>query len=128
MVDEANIQAQLEAVARAFETQLPERGREIQRQWSAVKKQPDDLGLLDGLHRLTHTLVGAGGTFGFGQISAAAREVTEPLRVALKERNAGLSEAEQASLDLRVEHLTALCIHPTLDTEANIPPVAGDYD
>ncbi|TVO71949.1 MAG: diguanylate cyclase [Sedimenticola selenatireducens] len=122
MADQASILEQLEAVSRAFKTQLPERGREIERQWSAVRKQPDDLDLLEGLYRLTHNLAGAGGTFGFSQITDVAREVTEPLRITLKERKVGLSDAEQASLDARVKLLTELCIHPTLDTEANIPP------
>ena len=122
MADQASILDQLEAVSRAFKAQLPERGREIERQWSAVRKQPGDLGLLEGLYRLTHNLAGAGGTFGFSQITDVAREVTEPLRITLKERKIGLSDAEQASLDARVKLLIGLCIHPALDTETNIPP------
>ncbi|MCW8949722.1 MAG: diguanylate cyclase [Sedimenticola sp.] len=122
MADQASILDQLEAVSRAFKAQLPERGREIERQWSAVRKQPDDLDLLEGLYRLTHNLAGAGGTFGFSQITDVAREVTEPLRIALKERKAGLLVTEQASLDACVKLLIELCIHPALDTEATVSP------
>ena len=90
MADQASILEQLEAVSRAFKTQLPERGREIERQWSAVRKQPDDLDLLEGLYRLTHNLAGAGGTFGFSQITDVAREVREPSRLHLCDRPVGL--------------------------------------
>lgn len=115
MADEVSILEQLSAVTRAFKIQLPERGREVSRLWSVVQQHPDDRVALEGLYRLIHNLAGAGGTFGFSRITDVARKATEPLRVALKERNAGLSEKECDVLRITINKLLALCLDPAVD-------------
>ncbi|MCW8944940.1 MAG: diguanylate cyclase [Sedimenticola sp.] len=122
MVDDISIIEQLKAVSQAFKMQLPEKGVEITRQWSAIKKDSHDLVALEALYRLTHNLAGAGGTFGFSRITDVAREVTDPLRVALKERKTGLTATERTTLEGPVKLLIELCMNPSDDAKEEIAP------
>jgi HPt (histidine-containing phosphotransfer) domain-containing protein len=57
----------------SFRLRLAERMREIEEAWEAARAAGDALEPLRHLHRLVHSLAGAAGTFGYPEVSAAAR-------------------------------------------------------
>ncbi|MDH5527427.1 MAG: response regulator [Nitrospirota bacterium] len=65
----------LEEIKRNFHEQLPERVRQIERDWEVVAVGQADPALLGELYRNVHGLAGAGGSFGADGVSSAAREL-----------------------------------------------------
>jgi len=113
MSDNGSIIEQLEAVTNAFIAQLPIRADEIERQWLDLKRHPDNRERWQDLYRLTHNLAGGGGTFGFGNITDAARIAADLLRTALKEKQPLDKLVENEQLALWLDQLQKLCRNPT---------------
>lgn len=109
MGDKGSIIEQLEAVTHAFIAQLPTRADEIERQWLGLQQQPDNRERWQDLYRLAHNLAGGGGTFGFSNITDAARLVADLLRTALKEQQPLAALAENQQLELYLHQLQELC-------------------
>ena len=73
------ILAQLQALRQRYATELPAKLAEIRSTAKTLHDQWDDE-LLRTLHRLTHSLTGSGATFGYADISHAARDLELKLK------------------------------------------------
>lgn len=67
-----------------FAGRLPERLREIEAAWQEARSAGRTGEPLRTLHRLAHSLVGAGATFGFPAVTAAARQLEKALQPAVQ--------------------------------------------
>jgi HPt (histidine-containing phosphotransfer) domain-containing protein len=65
-----------------FAGRLPERLREIEAAWQEARSAGRAGEPLRTLHRLAHSLAGAGATFGFPAVTAAARQLEKALQPA----------------------------------------------
>jgi len=63
-----------------FAERLPERLREVEEGWRQVRETAWSEESVKTLHRLAHSLAGAGATFGFLTVTEAARELEKPLK------------------------------------------------
>lgn len=63
-----------------FAGRLPERLRELEEAWKQVVETAWSEPALKDFHRFAHSLCGAGATFGFPSLSAAARTLEQLLR------------------------------------------------
>jgi len=63
-----------------FAGRLPERLREVEAAWRQVVETRWSEPALKDFHRFVHSLCGAGATFGFPALSAAARALEQQLR------------------------------------------------
>ncbi len=63
-----------------FASRLPERLREIDVAWESARGAGWDAATSRNLHRLAHSLAGAGATFGFPEVSEAARVLEAHLK------------------------------------------------
>jgi diguanylate cyclase (GGDEF)-like protein len=98
----SDLDLELRDLQQYFASRLPERLEEIEITWQEVRGSwPPDA--LRELHRLAHSLTGAGGTFGFPEVTRTARA----LERYLKERRdlAEPSGENAAETELRVEAL-----------------------
>lgn len=92
-------QAQLAALHRDFVAQLPAKVARIEADWLAWQNaNAEERGSQGkGIHRQAHSLVGGGATFGFPEISSAARRLEAVLRPLRDGLPPDLSEAQQAA-------------------------------
>ena len=67
-----------------FAGRLPERLREIEEAWQRVRETAWSSEALKDFHRLTHSLAGAGTTFGFAAVSDASRALEKRLKAVLQ--------------------------------------------
>lgn len=70
----------LEELRRYFAGRLPERLREVEAAWAEARGADIQGEPLARLHRLVHSLAGAGGTFGYPGLTAAARALERQLK------------------------------------------------
>jgi diguanylate cyclase (GGDEF)-like protein len=63
-----------------FAERLPERLREVEEGWRQVRETAWSEEAVKTLHRLAHSLAGAGATFGFLTVTEAARDLEKPLK------------------------------------------------
>jgi chemotaxis protein histidine kinase CheA len=68
------IAERLKALGEKYSRQFPERKAEILSLWETIEKNGSDLDAVDSLYRLVHGLAGSGATFGFPQVSEAAKQ------------------------------------------------------
>lgn len=73
--DSSNPALELSALQEYFAGRLPERVQDLENAWTAVQASPHPAEPLRELHRLAHTLSGASATFGFPEVTRAAREL-----------------------------------------------------
>ena len=112
MSDNVSIVEQLEAVTNAFIAQLPLRADEIERQWFQVKREPANPQRWQDLYRLAHNLAGGGGTFGFSEITDAARIAADLLRTAHADCQQLTVPVEIEPLEQALRRLQELCRDP----------------
>ena len=74
---------ELKELQEYFAGRLPERLAELDAAWEAVAASGWDAGRLRELHRLAHSLTGAGSTFGYPEVSRTARVLERFLKAAL---------------------------------------------
>jgi diguanylate cyclase (GGDEF)-like protein len=74
---------ELQELRKYFAGRLPERLGEIEQAWAEVRVTGWGAGPLRDFHRLAHSLTGAGSTFGFPEVTRAARELERFLKEAL---------------------------------------------
>ncbi len=88
MTDAAGIQARLQALRDSYTAQLPAKIGEVRVLWEKLCSMPapEDL---KTLHRLVHGLTGSGATFGYAELSDAAR-VMEACLKEMQEHNKSL--------------------------------------
>lgn len=90
-----------------FAGRLPERLAEIEEACRAARNAGFTGEPLRTFHRLVHSLAGAGGTFGFPEVSDLARELERLLKTFLGSV-APLGEAEALEIEACLERLRAL--------------------
>lgn len=83
--DKDDIAKKLAALHLEFKKQLPNKIVDIQALWNLVRTGDADKGDLATLHRLTHSLVGTGGTFGAVVISAVTKKLEKVFKSLLSE-------------------------------------------
>jgi diguanylate cyclase (GGDEF)-like protein len=86
---------ELKELQEYFAGRLPERLAELEDAWAAVSASDWETGSVRTLHRLTHSLTGAGSTFGFPEVSRTARVLERFLKTVLD--GSGPSGAEAAA-------------------------------
>lgn len=74
---------ELKELQEYFAGRLPERLAELEDAWTAVAASGWEEGQVRTLHRLAHSLTGAGATFGFPEVSRTARVLERFLKTAL---------------------------------------------
>jgi len=67
-----------------FAQRLPERLREVDEGWRLVRETGWSEEAVKTLHRLAHSLAGAGATFGFLTVTEAARDLEKPLKAVVQ--------------------------------------------
>jgi diguanylate cyclase (GGDEF)-like protein len=121
-MDQTNdYEAQLQALKKAYEQKLPHRIEQITTLYEALKSGQRDEGAYEALHRLLHSLLGSGTTFGYEPLSRSAK-VLEQLIGALEHHEARPDEEFFARCDEALQSLRhAITLSPTPITlpEAN---------
>ncbi|MEK6747821.1 MAG: Hpt domain-containing protein [Pseudomonadota bacterium] len=74
-----DLDARLIELRRQYVAQLPKKFSDIEALWRQLRTQDDPQQRAD-LHRLTHSLAGSGATYGFPNISTAARHAEDILK------------------------------------------------
>ncbi|HEX5720498.1 MAG TPA: diguanylate cyclase [Thermoanaerobaculia bacterium] len=74
---------ELKELQEYFAGRLPERLAELEEAWAAVVESGWETGRVRTLHRLAHSLTGAGSTFGFPEVSRTARILERFLKAVL---------------------------------------------
>jgi chemotaxis protein histidine kinase CheA len=87
----------MKALGEKYANQFPDRTAEIKSLWVKVAGDPTDLEALNTLYRLVHGLAGSGATFGFPQLSEAARQCEHTLLGGIE---SGLLEFDEAKNQL----------------------------
>ena len=106
-----------EDLRRYFAYRLPARVSEIEAARDAARDAGWGLEPLRTVHRLAHSLSGAGATFGFPEVSVLSRRLEGLLKGALD----GGSPPEAAEIEGLLSRLRDLAGHPP-DTEAGASP------
>ncbi len=76
-----DIQAKLQALTDAYVAQLPEKLKDISLLWQNIVVDRDRVSDdFNTVHRLVHSLVGSGATFGLHQLSDKAREIEQLIK------------------------------------------------
>ena len=70
---------ELESLQEYFAARLPDRLRELEEAWNRVREAAWSAPDLKDFHRLVHSLVGAGATFGFPTLTAVSRALERRL-------------------------------------------------
>jgi DNA-binding response OmpR family regulator len=82
---DADIQEQLRALRVSYAAQLPEKLEEIETRWQTLNTGEWDPAEAEVLHRLTHSLAGSGGTFGFPKLGEISRRIEQLVKAWLQE-------------------------------------------
>src|SRR5215212_10506471 len=85
---------ELKELQEYFAGRLPERLADLEEAWAAVAASGWETGSVRTLHRLVHSLTGAGSTFGYPEVSRTARGLERFLKAVL---DAGGPSAEEAA-------------------------------
>lgn len=80
-----SVREKLKGLRKVFETQLPEKVRQIEKAWEALYLDGWEPQKAEDTVRLLHTLAGTAGTFGFSAIREAARTMEAMLRAASRD-------------------------------------------
>jgi diguanylate cyclase (GGDEF)-like protein len=119
----SDLDLELRDLQQYFAGRLPERLEEIESTWKEVRDSGWALDPLRELHRLSHSLSGAGGTFGYPEVTRTARALERYLKECLESSGPpgeqAASRVETLLADLREaahspppEPLPSLLAHP----------------
>lgn len=98
-------QAKLQQLFIEYGKKLPEKIAEIDKLWQQLSQHWNKKDL-DNLYRCTHTLTGSAGTYGYLEISNAARNIVNQLKKYLEKPSP--NESEIAEIDKTVQFLKTL--------------------
>ena len=82
----STIEEKLALLQANFKSTLPGKVDEIERCWNSVNVEDADKTPLFDCHRMAHTLVGSGGTFGAVVVSTAARELEQAMKLLIEDK------------------------------------------
>ncbi|HEX8465674.1 MAG TPA: diguanylate cyclase [Abditibacterium sp.] len=97
------LQAQLDLLREVYAAKLNDKIGEIFASWHEFLAAPAAAQPLAALHRQTHSLVGSGATFGFPEVSQAARRAEEIIKALLD----GAAQGEAAPQELKRSEIEA---------------------
>ena len=69
----------MEELRQRYAQSLPQKGRDIERQWQACRAAPDDRRALVELHQSVHRLSGSAPAYGFDELGALAQPIDATL-------------------------------------------------
>lgn len=120
MTDAADFQARLQALRDSYAAQLPAKIGEIRALWEKLcgMPGPDDL---KTLHRLVHSLTGSGATFGYAEISDAAR-VMESCLKEIQEQGKELTAACCERVDVYLQAVESIALAERASGHSLIKP------
>jgi len=81
---QSTIEEKLATLQANFKLSLPSKVEEIESLWNSVVVGDVNESSIIDCHRMAHTLVGTGGTFGAITVSTAARELEQALKLLVK--------------------------------------------
>jgi len=85
ITEKSDVAKKLTELHLSFKKQLPDKIAEIERHWLALKAAEGSHADLVTLHRMTHSMAGAGGTFGAVAIGAIAKELEQVFKALLNQ-------------------------------------------
>ncbi len=89
-----DIQAKLALLRVSYAEQLPHKYAQIAEAWKALQSKPEERATLAVMHRIAHSLTGSGATFGFDDISTAARLLERQLKELLEAEPTLVAQAQ----------------------------------
>jgi len=89
---QSTIEEKLASLQANFKSTLPAKVDDIEQLWNSISVNDVDQSALFDCHRMAHTLVGSGGTFGAVIVSTAARELEQALKLLIEEKTVLTSE------------------------------------
>ncbi len=84
---QSDIEQQLAALQAEFKRTLPDKVADIENLWNLVLAGDASDSTISDCHRMAHTLVGSGGTFGAIVVTTASRELEQALKSILNEND-----------------------------------------
>lgn len=99
-VDKSTVEEKLTLLQANFKAALSGKVNEIQNRWSEVDNTSVTNDVIFDCHRMAHTLVGSGGTFGAITVSKSARELEQGLKLLADEKIALTSEYKSVIANL----------------------------
>lgn len=96
----------MKVLGEKYADQFPSRTAEIKSLWGKVAGDDTDRDALDELYRLVHGLAGSGATFGFPQLSEAARQCEHVLLAGIDSGSLEYNEAK-IKIDTVIDALEA---------------------
>ena len=79
-----SIKDKLNNLREAYAAQLPEKISRIEKDWVALQEDTDNAEGTRALLRAVHTLNGSAASFGFKEVSSAARELESELKIVVE--------------------------------------------
>lgn len=114
-MNQAEIQAALNALHKEYANNLPTRVDEIETQWRKLIEDAWDAERFKELIRLAHSLKGSGATYGYVQVSAAARALE--LYAKSLDASAAPDEQTRAQMELLLVDLRASILEKPKEAE-----------
>ena len=104
---QSTIEEKLASLQANFKSTLPAKIEDIEQLWISVSESDADMSVVFDCHRMLHTLVGSGGTFGAVAVSTAARELEQALKLLIEEKTVLTSEYKSIvnSLILKLKNI-----------------------
>lgn len=96
---QTDIAQQLASLQAEFKRSLPEKISELELLWNLFLQDEGNDSAINGCHRMAHSLVGSGGTFGAVIVSTASRELEHTLSLLIHDENS-LDESKSIINDL----------------------------
>ena len=84
---QSTTEKQLASLQAKFKSGLPGKVENIEQLWNSVSLSDIDESIIFDCHRMAHTLVGSGGTFGAISVSVSARELEQALKLLIDKKS-----------------------------------------
>ncbi|MCW8901168.1 MAG: response regulator [Gammaproteobacteria bacterium] len=84
---QSKIEEKLASLQANFKQTLPDKIDKIEQLWNAIISSEANESAVIDCHRMSHTLVGSGGTFGAVVVSSAARELEQALKLIVNKQS-----------------------------------------
>lgn len=106
--DKTDISKQLKALQESYAAELPIKVNDIESLWKQLLESQWNDALATDVHRMSHTLVGSGASFGYPDVSNTARRLEIELK-ALKQSGKAPDKQQQISIEHCIADLRNAC-------------------
>ena len=103
-----SIKDKLDNLRKAYAAQLPEKISRIEKDWLALQGDPDNAEGTRALHRAVHKLNGSAASFGFKEVSSAARELEAELK-SVVEKGCLAQDLLDVPVAMHIEKMRSAC-------------------